>query len=601
MSIVHLTKITLFGSNPERREVLEELQTLGCVHIITDVKDLPSVEFTPPSAEESDGEALQHLMLSGRRRRQIVDESEFNLEQVVAAALRNKQQLRKAIDRKILLTNQIEEISPWGNFIFPSPDELGGYKLWFYRIPFRERKKLENLGETWTIVSEDHRHVYVVVIAKEELPENLFAIPRTQVPPAPLNELKRSLYRAELEIEELEAEHNSLSRWISLLSKHLLRIEDQAALAKALQEIQEVENFFFLQGWIPSVRVPAVERLAKDRGLALLEEKPTLEDSPPTLLSNPPALAGGEDLVAFYTTPGYHTWDPSIIAAFSFAIFFAMIMADAGYALILAIPLLWFYKRIGRSVGGKRFRSLALMIVIAGFIYGVLTGSYFGYEPGTDTWLGSLRLLPSHDVTWMMLFSLGVGCLHLILANAAAAFSGHTLSSRLKPVGWIAVILAGVLLFVSRGAVAKSTLSDTGIALLALGALLLIFFGSDRPVTSLKAGLLRILEGLSSLTNITKLFGDTLSYLRLFALGLASASLAFTFNSLAGKVRGSLPGFGVLFALLVLLVGHTLNLSLGIISGLVHGLRLNVIEFFNWSLSAEGSPFAAFRKKETKT
>ena len=601
MSIVGLTKITLCGSIPERREVLEELQTLGCVHIITDKKEVPSVEFTPPNAEESDREALQYLMLAGRRRRQIVDESGFNLEQVVAATLQNKQRLRAATDKKILLTNQIEDIGPWGNFVLPSADELGGYRLWFYRIPFQERKKLESLRETWAVVSEDNRRVYVVVIAKDEPPENLFAVPRTQFPEASLNELKSSLYRAELEIEELQAEHSSLSRWISLLSKHLLRIEDQAALGNALQQTQEVENFFFVRGWIPNVRVPAVETLAKARGLALLEEKPTLGDKPPTLLSNSPVLAGGEDLVAFYTTPGYHTWDPSIVTAFSFAIFFAMIMADAGYALILAIPLLWFYKRIGRSAGGRRIRFIALMIVIAGFIYGVVTGSYFGFEPAGDTWLGSLRLLPSHDVTWMMLFSLAVGCLHLILANAAAAFYGHTLSGRLKPVGWIAIIIAAVLFFISRGEAANSTLQDTGIALLIAGALLLVFFSSDRPVTSLKAGFLRILEGLGSLTNITKLFGDTLSYLRLFALGLASASLAFTFNSLAGKIRGSLPVFGVLFALLVLLFGHTLNLSLGIISGLVHGLRLNVIEFFNWSLSEEGSPFTAFSKKETKT
>ncbi|MBV9391653.1 MAG: V-type ATP synthase subunit I, partial [Verrucomicrobia bacterium] len=172
MSIVGLTKITLFGTTVEQRQVLEELQTLGCVHIVTEKKEVPSVEFTPPSAEESDREALQYLMLAGRRRKQIVDESGFNLEQVVAAALQNKQQLRAANDQKILLTNQIQEIGPWGNFVLPSLDEMGGYRLWFYRVPFRERRKLESLRETWAVVAEDHRHVYVVVIAKEAPPEN---------------------------------------------------------------------------------------------------------------------------------------------------------------------------------------------------------------------------------------------------------------------------------------------------------------------------------------------------------------------------------------------------------------------------------------------
>jgi len=85
--------------------------------------------------------------------------------------------------------------------------------------------------------------------------------------------------------------------------------------------------------------------------------------------------------------------------------------------------------------------------------------------------------------------------------------------------------------------------------------------------------------------------------LRLFALGLASASLAITFNQIAGQIGKNIPGLGILLAIIILLVGHTLNLLLGIISGFVHGLRLNYIEFFKWAISEEGYPFAAFSKK----
>jgi V/A-type H+-transporting ATPase subunit I len=110
--------------------------------------------------------------------------------------------------------------------------------------------------------------------------------------------------------------------------------------------------------------------------------------------------------------------------------------------------------------------------------------------------------------------------------------------------------------------------------------------------------LLRLLDGLAALTNITKIFGDVLSYLRLFALGLASASLAITFNQLAVQVQGAFPGLGLLLGILILILGHSINLGLAIISGFVHGLRLNFIEFFNWGLSEEGYPFRAFAKKE---
>jgi len=89
--------------------------------------------------------------------------------------------------------------------------------------------------------------------------------------------------------------------------------------------------------------------------------------------------------------------------------------------------------------------------------------------------------------------------------------------------------------------------------------------------------------------------------MRLFALGLASASLAATFNAIAGGIVEGMPGVGILLALLVLLFGHAVNLALGIMSGLVHGLRLNFIEFFGWALSGEGYPFRPLARRERPT
>jgi V/A-type H+-transporting ATPase subunit I len=111
---------------------------------------------------------------------------------------------------------------------------------------------------------------------------------------------------------------------------------------------------------------------------------------------------------------------------------------------------------------------------------------------------------------------------------------------------------------------------------------------------------LRFVDGLKGLAGFSSLFGDVLSYLRLFALGLSSASLAVTFNELAGQVAGAGDGHGIalFLGLLVLILGHGLNLTLGAISGVVHGLRLNLIEFYRWSVFEEGIPFRAFRKKE---
>ena len=105
------------------------------------------------------------------------------------------------------------------------------------------------------------------------------------------------------------------------------------------------------------------------------------DELPPTCLDNPAWLAAGEDLVNFYMTPGYRTWDPSPVVFISFAWFFAMILADAGYALILGAVLWFYWKRMGESAKGRRFRPLCAAIVLCSLLYGMLIGSYFGVLP----------------------------------------------------------------------------------------------------------------------------------------------------------------------------------------------------------------------------
>lgn len=129
---------------------------------------------------------------------------------------------------------------------------------------------------------------------------------------------------------------------------------------------------------------------------------------------------------------------------------------------------------------------------------------------------------------------------------------------------------------------------------LAVGALGILCFAS--PDGSLGA---RLAGGLLELTKVNRAFGDVLSYLRLFALGLASASLALAFNGLARQAADAVPGLGVLLAAVILIVGHGLNMLLAVVGGFVHGLRLNFIEYFNWSVDAEGTPFRAFAKRES--
>jgi V/A-type H+-transporting ATPase subunit I len=406
---------------------------------------------------------------------------------------------------------------------------------------------------------------------------------------------------AELALEDIRAERQALTRWIYLMRAHFAAAEDRAALRHAEAQTLDGDGVFAVQGWVGVSRTAEVEALAGEHGLALLLEDPGPADEPPTLLRNPEPLGAAEGLVNFYQMPAYRSFDPSRVLFFSFALFFAMILSDAGYAGVLGLGLLAFWRRLGGSAGGRRFRVLAATITVASLGWGVLVGSYFGVSPPPEGLLGRLHVLDIDDFDTMMRLSIGIGVLHLVLANAVRAIGLWPRFGALVPVGWILVAIGGYAAWLMSGGDAETAgAGGTTVAFgaVVLGLVLVFLAGSERPLSGPGSILMRGVDGLMALTQVTKIFGDALSYLRLFALGLASASLALTFNDLARQVGENVEGLGLLLQILLLLIGHVLNLLLGLVSGVVHGLRLNYIEFYNWALSGEGYPFRPFKKTE---
>jgi len=372
--------------------------------------------------------------------------------------------------------------------------------------------------------------------------------------------------------------------------------DDRAVLEHAGKQTLEDSGVFAVQGWAPRAALAQIEQFANEHGLALSVEEPGPEDNPPTLLANPEPLAGGEGAVTLYMTPGYRTWDPSIVVFFSFAVFFAMILSDAGYAAMLGVLLVPLWRPLGPTRSGTRLRNLILAMVLASLGYGAMVGSYFGLSPVEGSFLAPLQVLDANDHTQMMRLTVIIGALHLMLANVVTAWRYRRSPRFLAPLGWVAMILGGLIAGIKMNA-----RDPLGIALVVGGAGAVLLFSSERPLSIHRIGdlIMRLLEGLKELTNISKAFGDVLSYLRLFALGLASARLAVTFNELAGATS-KLRGIGLLLAILILGVGHALNFVLAVMGGVVHGLRLNCIEFFGWSLPEEGYPFQAFCKKANR-
>jgi V/A-type H+-transporting ATPase subunit I len=594
MSIVPLVKVTLYGPAAEKDAVLDGLQRLGCLHL----NDLHrgAAEAADLVSSRSDArEALQYLRDSPVRRRPLRHAEEVDCEAVAREVLEVRDRSRALAEEREQLQKWIVDLEPWGDFELPDWAQEGDLRFWFYIVPHYQVERMAAVDLPWRIVARDHRFVYVVVVAGDQ-PTDM-PVPPVELEPRSLSKLRQRLEQVENDLEEFDYRRIGLTLYTNVLSASLDEADDRAARQKAAQRVLEQDGLFAVQGWAPEARAAALRQFGADYGLALTLEPPGPQDKPPTLLANPPGLRGGEDLVMFYMTPAYSMWDPSKVVLFAFALFFAMIIADAGYGLLLGLILWAMWRRLEGTASSRGLRAVMLLLVVFSIAYGVLAGSYFGVTPPPGSWLASLRLLDTNDQNLMMWLSVGIGAVHLAGANLVTAWRQRHALNALGALGWAAIILGGFIFGVGKSYTQLAALTPIGWGGVVLGGLLVLLFTSERPFSLMPMQLLgRLVDGLKGATQLSKAFGDVLSYLRLFALGLASFKLAEVFNQLAATSFES-RGVGVLLGVLVLLAGHTINFVMGIMGGVVHSLRLNLIEFFSWSVPEEGQRFEALVKK----
>ncbi|BFM08727.1 V-type ATP synthase subunit I [Halioxenophilus aromaticivorans] len=596
MSIVPLVKVTVAASSRDQSRVLKTLQHYGQCHLIADDKASSGASQT---ARDADGKlALKFLKGGAQQRRRLNHFAQFDFQQTVAAALAVKQQLRECEQQLEKVRQRIELVRPWGDFDFPPRQTIGHYRFWFYLLPMSKRRALTELTLPWQIVGRSNTKLYVVVISQHEPSPTLLPVTRQHLGAKPLSQLLQEQDTLEQKLDELYHQRYLLTRFIGLIEKHMI-VADNRTFANYARSLCRVSGgFFTLQIWLPKKRVAEFETLAAHNRFAFTARTANAEDLPPTLLAPNKWFKSGALLAGVYQLPSYHAWDPSAHLYLFFSLFFAMILSDAGYALLLGGVLGCYWRRLEHSALGRDLRWLAAVMVITALAWGILVGSYFGVSPGNG-WLSHLHLLDLDNYQIMMQLSVFIGVLHIVVANFSALKGEIAPRSKwLSKAGWSAMALGGFFWWLFAG------LSHTVFAnelwpvwcaqgLLALGFVAVGVGSVWRSLNDNQGWWRSLANGFLPLLNSSKLFGDTLSYMRLFALGLASASLAVTFNQLAmhNIHQGGLALAG---GLLILLFGHSVNLLLAIMAGVVHGLRLNFIEFYNWGEPGEGYPFVPF-------
>lgn len=389
-------------------------------------------------------------------------------------------------------------------------------------------------------------------------------------------------------------------------------------------------SLFAVEGWVPENKMHVLDSLVGELGIYYEEIAVEPADQIPTYLENQGFSRLGEDLVHIYDTPSATDKDPSLWVLCCFALFFAFIIGDAGYGLVyLAIALFLRYRFPDLKGTGKRVLNLFTVLCVGCVVWGTLMTSFFGMQIGMDNPLRKLSLvqwlaekkaeyhithadqafkewikkypelasikdphefvsfkLPGHHglvlnkLTDNIMFELAIfiGVVHLILSMCR--YVGRNWHN----IGWIAFLIGAYLYFPSYLQTPSFLNFVGGVDLVKGGEIgfqiMLAGIGVAWVFAIIRHGWVGIFE----VVVLIQVFADTLSYLRLYALGLAGAIVGSTINEIAS-------GLPLLFGLLLILLSHVVNIVLGTMSGVIHGLRLNFLEWYHYSFEGGGKQF----------
>jgi V/A-type H+/Na+-transporting ATPase subunit I len=340
------------------------------------------------------------------------------------------------------------------------------------------------------------------------------------------------------------------------------------------------KSAFVIEGWVPSETINALEeKLSKatQEKIYVKTEKPIHDDKVPVKMKNTKFAKPFEFFMGLYSLPKYNEIDPTLFMFFTFPLFFGLILGDVGYGLVVFFLLLWLKDKIPASA------SLVNVIIpasIASIIFGFLFGEVFGFEHAFG--FDFPRILSrTHEINAMLMVSGVVGLLHInfgLLLGFINELHHGLLKAFSAKISWM-LLQVGVAL-IALSAMGMVNLPIYAGIVLAIGSIILIYLG----------------EGPKGIVELPGLLSNLLSYTRLAAVGLASVSLAVVVNEMAVEISHS-GTIGMIISVIILLVGHTINIALGMLGGFLHSLRLHYVEFFTKFFEGGAIPFKPFGLK----
>ncbi len=635
--IIPVKKYLFFGVQEDLDEFFEKAQNQGYI------------EFIPPSGKKplETPHAIQNLLAALRILKRLPEKTPYLgggssdfAQEISEKIVILKSELDKLHEERRLLEAEIFRVAPFGEF---SMDDVhfiereGKRKIQFFCMK-ASKSRTAHFPDEVIYVGTVYDLDYFITINKKDTkyPEMIeMRIDR------PLQELKSHLALVKESMHLLETELKSFSGHREFLRKCLVELLNDHNLISAKKEAQVslLPTLFSIEAWIPENKVKAVFGMVD--GMLIHAELVAKDETEkvPTYMENKGEKRLGEDLVRIYDIPSPRDKDPSGWVFWSFVFFFAMIVSDGGYGLVfLALAFFLKYKFPQAKGNVKRLFKLSFVLAIACILWGIATSSFFGMDFAPKSTFSKFSLvgylaekkaayhIARQDDVWtywteqypelksvqdsqefldraskvqegklvygafddfkdavLLEFALLIGVIHVSISLVRYLFRNFS------GIGWIAFLVGGYLYF----------------PLILHCTSLLNFLGVIDPQTAAKVGIQLIyggigaafvlsiiqrrLKALAEITMVVQVFSDVLSYIRLYALALAGSMLASTFNDLGS-------GIGLVVGGLVILFGHLVNIQLGLMAGVIHGLRLNFIEWYHYSFEGGGKLFNPLRK-----
>lgn len=568
--IEKMTRYSFILSSSGKEEFLRSIQALGLVDITRCEK---------PADERSNS-----LLESISQQRKLISEIE-------AGSDDNLKLYNESLDH-LLREESVQRI--WGDWDREKIEALG-LKLHFYSVA---AKRYDPSWEaSWAIqkVSEDKKNVWFVIVGDNEG----FPVKELPAPLRPLSLLEKDIRQLQDTIGKYSAALEARKAELPKLRKKLASTEDELALAfaSASAETAAEDLLTMFEGFAPSEDDARLAEAFDAMDVVWFRDAAVAGDNPPIEFRNNRFVKMFEVLTDMYGRPAYDGFDPTPFIAVFFMLFFAFCMGDAGYGLILLALGFGLRKTLGELA------PLVLTLGTATVVIGFLFHSFFSMDISQWAVMAPIKgiFLPSQIMGYdgTMVLSIIAGAVHLSLAmiiKTIVATRRNGFLNSLGPWGWTLLVVGGALTgtFALIGVIDKDV---TRIIIIVLGILSAagIFLLNDihrNPLLNIGSGLWE------TYNTATGLLGDVLSYLRLYALGLAGAMLGKAFNDIGSMVLGdgSSPVMWLPFVLIIL-VGHTLNIAMTALGAFVHPLRLNFLEFFkNSGYDASGRRYNPLKK-----